>query len=168
MSSRTLKIVIAVSVGLNLFLLGVLAAGAVMGLRLAREPAGPPRRPAAVMEILSTLPEADQERVREAFHGALLRARPQFVEARRAHRRAVEAAQAEPYDRAAVLTELATAHRHEMAAREGIEQDMTQVLGELSPEGRRVIAPVLLRDPRRNHRPHMMRRHGSDDQAASS
>lgn len=142
MTSRGLKIALGVSVALNLFAVGALAAGGVVGARLQREADRPPRH-VPVMEVVRSLPETERTRVTEALRANALAARPDFQAARAARREAVEMAGAARFDRAAIRSRLAASNAAEMRGRARLEAGALDLLEQASAEDRARLAPIL-------------------------
>ncbi len=140
-----LGIALAISVGINLFA-ATAAVTALSGQRdIERElqtRRDGERRPSA-RELLATLEPETRREVRRALREAGLRARPDFQAARQARAEAVEAARAEPFDRARVDALLATSRQAELRGRERLETDALAVLATLDPEDRQVVAAIL-------------------------
>jgi uncharacterized membrane protein len=149
MSSRLLAIILgialAVSVGINLF--AATAAVTALSGQKEIERALEDRRSGegrlSTRELLASLDPAVREDVRTALRAAGLAARPDFQAAREARRQAVEAARAEPFDRARVEALLATSREAEARGRLRMETDALALLETLEPEDRRVVATLL-------------------------
>ncbi|MCA3718097.1 MAG: periplasmic heavy metal sensor [Brevundimonas sp.] len=149
MSSRLVAIVLgialAVSVGINLFA-ATAALTALSGQRtieraLEDRQSGE-ARPSARELLVSLDPEVRRE-VRRGLREAGLAARPDFQAARTARMQAVEAAQAEPFDRARVEALLATSREAEARGRARLEGDALALMETLEPEDRRAVAALL-------------------------
>lgn len=147
MSPRTLKIVLAVSVALNLFA----AAGGVAAwahwksvesraAEVHRAPRGGP-----IMETVGQLEPGTRARVRQAMRETALAARPDFEEARTARREAVELARAETFDASATAALLQRSREAELRGRTRIETGAVAVLETLEPADRQALAPILSR-----------------------
>jgi len=146
--SKAMKIAFAVSVALNLFLLGAVAAGFLVGQRAIRDRVD--RMPLFV--AARELPEAEQQRLREGLRSAAVSARRDFRDAREARRRAVELAGADRYDKAAVLKALDRARAAELRGRAKLETGMAEAFEGLDAEARKTLAPSLVRPPRGRHK----------------
>jgi uncharacterized membrane protein len=152
MSPRALKIGLGVSLALNLFLVGALVAGLVVGQRELKA-RGFMRHPPLFVAARS-LPEADQQRLREQMRSAADAARPDFRAAREARREAVALASAQQYDASAVRTALSRSHASEVAGRAKLDARLTDLMATMTPEARKALAPSLgrgLRGPRMKH-----------------
>ena len=143
MTDRGLKIALAVSVALNVFVVGSVVGGVIVGGRFLAE-RGRDNRPPA-LELVRTLPEPAQEAAATTLREAGLQARPQFETARRERAQAVELAAAESFDRQAVAEALARSRESELAGRSRLEGAMLDVLQPLSREERRALAGALAR-----------------------
>lgn len=142
MSPRSLKIALAVSVTLNVFVLGALAGGLIVGGRVLaeRQEGRPP-----VTRLAGALEPADQALLRERLRDAAEEVRGDFRAARQARREAIELAGAETFDRPAVEAALEQSHEAERAGRRKLEGTLLDVLAELEPEDRERLAPALAR-----------------------
>lgn len=149
MSARALKVGLGVSLALNLFLVGALAAGLIVGQRELKA-RGFMRHPPLFVAARS-LPEAEQQRLREQMRAAAQAAGPDFRAAREARRQAVALASADAYDPAAVRAALARSNALEVAGRSKIDARLTELMGTMTPQARKALAPSLgrgLRGPR--------------------
>ena len=151
MNARTLKIVLAASVALNLFALGVGATLLVNRERAeavtedGRRTAMGNGRSEPVGVLIGRLDEGRQDQVRQELRNAARAARPDFEAARQARREALAAATAETYDAAAIAALLETSRAAEMRGRERLETNAVEVLGGLSLEDRRTLSQILSR-----------------------
>lgn len=162
MSRRTLMIVLAVSLALNLF-----AAAAAMTAYVNRatvqeriEQTRPDRVRIPAMEVVETLDESTRDAVRATLREAALAARPDFQEARQARRRAIALAEAETFDATAVSALLEQSRASELRGRARLEGDAVRVLSELNAEERARMSVILMRHGPRHRR-------GEDGQAAN-
>lgn len=150
MSPRAVKIALAVSVALNLFVLGG-AVTAWMGWKAAEDRVQEVRRPprgGALRDALSQVEPATRVRVRQALRASALAARPDFEEAREARREAVALASADPFDAVAATALLQRSRDAEARGRARIEADSVQILATLDPADRSALAPILSRRQR--------------------
>ncbi|MBX9575109.1 MAG: periplasmic heavy metal sensor [Caulobacteraceae bacterium] len=153
MSARGLKIGLVALVLVNVFALAALGTTLVqlnrVETRLEAEvdarPNGERRSPRRMMRELD--PEV-RERVGEALRASALAARPDFEEARRLRREAVEAVAAEGFDRAAVADLLERSRAAELRGRERLEADSLALMATLEPADRARLAPMLARSGR--------------------
>jgi len=153
MTNRGLKIGLAASLALNLFLIGAVVAGLVVGQRELRA-RGFMRHP-PLFVAARTLPEADQQRLRDQMRSAADAARPDFRAAREARRQAVALASADNYDAEAVRAALARSNTLEVAGRSKLDARLTELMAGMAPEARKALAPSLgrgLRGPRVKHK----------------
>lgn len=145
MTARTLKIALAVSVAVNLF---ALAAGATLLVTRARiehriaEQSRPQRQP-PMIEVMGDLTPEVRQRVRDSRTDSALAARPDFREARRKRREAVELAAADPLDVDRVRALLEQSQQAELRGRVRLEADSLKLLSELEPADRKIVARIL-------------------------
>ena len=164
MTPRHLKIALAVSVALNLFAVGALASGAILGPRLAREEAPPPGR-VPMLQVVESLPQDQQDAVRRALRENALAARPDFRAAREARLEAVALASGPNFDRAAVAEALARSNAAEMRGRAHLEQGALDLLSDLPSAQRADLAPILTKTGARHRGKRGDRRDGRDGRA---
>ena len=147
MTSKTLKIALAVSVALNVFA----AAGAVTYVvnrdRIERkiEDQRRPGREGPLAEVLADLDPAVRDRVRSALRESALAARPDFEAARAARREAIDVAGQPTLDAVRVQTLLDQSRAAEMRGRTRLENGAVAVLGTLTPDERKALTPILQR-----------------------
>ena len=156
MSGRMLKILLGISVALNLF---AVAGGVALYTTRAKverqvEAQARPGRGQSVMAMVGRLPEAERDRVRLALRTSAHAAQPDFEAARTARREAVARAGAADFDPVAVQSLLEQSRLAEMRGRARLEGDALAVLGSLSPADRAVMAPMLARRGSRGQPPH--------------
>ncbi len=155
MNKRSLMIVLAVSLALNLF-----AAAAAMTAYVNRatvqeriEQTRPDRVRIPAMEVVETLDESKREAVRTMLREAALAARPDFQEARQARRGAIALSEAEVFDATAVSALLEQSRASELRGRARLEGDAVRVLSELNAEERARMSVILMRHgPRHRQR----------------
>lgn len=155
MSGRMLKILLGVSVALNLF---AAAGGVALYASRAKverqvEAEARPGRGQSVMAMAERLPQTERERVREALRASAHAAKPDFEAARAARREAVVRAGAAEFDAVAVQSLLEQSRLAEMRGRARLEGDALAVLGSLSPADRAAMAPMLARRGSRGQPP---------------
>jgi uncharacterized membrane protein len=149
MSSRLVAIILgialAISVGINLFA-ATAALTALSGQRtIERALEDRPStlsRPSA-RELLASLEPEVRREVRRGLRDAGLAARPDFQAARQARAEALQAAQAEPFDRDRIEALLATSRQAEARGRARLEGDALALMETLEPEDRRAVAALL-------------------------
>lgn len=149
MTDRGRTIGLAISVTLNVVLICAIAAGLYMARQAWRDHMD--RRGPPLFETARALPKADQARLRGEMRAAAHASRPEFHEARELRRKAAELAAAPTYDREAVLAALRAANAAEMRGRDRLNERLTAVFQDLSPEARTKLAPEF------EHRPRGMR-----------
>ncbi|OHB32658.1 MAG: hypothetical protein A2882_13515 [Phenylobacterium sp. RIFCSPHIGHO2_01_FULL_70_10] len=146
MSQRHLTIALFVSLALNLFAVGAIVGGLVVGARFSQHrqtlirPGPPPFWDAA-----QTLPAAQQEAFHRALRGDALEVRRKLMAAGEARREAWSELGADPFDPTAVRRDLARAQAMEMEARSIVEGRVVDFAGELSAEERDRLAGALSR-----------------------
>lgn len=147
MTSKTLKILLGLSIALNVF---ALAGGSALAILQHRNEARledmkRPGRDSPMREIVRNLDPAVREQARAAMREAATAARPDFEAARTARRRAIEISQSETFDAEAVTALLATSRDAEQRGRAIIEDGAVQTLSSMEPDDRKVLAVVLNR-----------------------
>lgn len=157
MTSRSLKIALAVSVAVNVF--GVAAAGAVWVARDKIEhkvaEAHKPGRGESVWDVVERMDPAVRDQVKAQLRASAMQARPDFEEARAARREAIALTGAERFDPVAVAALLERSRASEARGRSRLETGAVETLNQLSPADRKALAPILSRHkPRRDaHKP---------------
>jgi uncharacterized membrane protein len=139
---RASRIVLFVSLALNLFFLGVLGATAVRQLWLQPPAAFQPSRTAAerIDRLAATLQADDADKLRVEFHG-----REQALEtAHSAYRRAQEAVRAalraEPFDVGAVRSAMADTRAARLALDHALHEVISIAAVQMSSAGRNSLA----------------------------
>ena len=147
MTSRSLKIALAVSVALNVF---AVAAGAAVWVtrdkiedRVAE--AHKPGRSAPVWDVIERMDPAVRDKVKAQLRAAAMQARPDFDEARAARREAIALTEAESFDPVAVAALLERSRASEARGRSRLETGAVETLRQLSPADRKALAPILSR-----------------------
>jgi len=150
MSNRW-KILLIVSVVLNLFLAGAVVGGLFVGTRTLRDRIEL-RRPDGQRMVMAfqALPPDRRSALRDIMRAQALDAAPDMRAAAEARREAGRLIAAEPYDAKAVDAALQRSLEAENRARERINATLAQRLGELRPEERSAFARFLLRGPGRH------------------
>ena len=151
MSTRSLKIALAVLVLVNVFALAALGTTLVTlnrtESRIEAEPrSGGERR--SPRQMLRDLDPETRERVTAALRASALAARPDFEEARRLRREALAGVTAPDFDPAVVATALERSRAAELRGRKRIEDDALALMATLGPEDRARLAPILTRSGR--------------------
>lgn len=155
MSGRMLKILLGVSLALNLF---AVAGGVALYTTRAKvdrqvEAQAKPGRGVSVMTMTESLAPAERDRVRAALRTAARAAKPDFEAARAARREAVARAAAPDYDPVAVQSLMEQSRLAEMRGRARLESDALTILGTMSPADRAAMAPMLARRSSRGQPP---------------
>ena len=147
MTSKSLKIALAVSVALNLFAVAGGITYVVNRDRIERriEDQRRPGREGPLAEVLADLDPAVRQRVRTALRDSALAARPDFEAARAARREAIEIAGQPTLDATRVESLLEQSRAAEMRGRTRLENGAVAVLATLTPEERKALAPILQR-----------------------
>jgi uncharacterized membrane protein len=147
MTTKTLKIALAISVALNVFAVTAAATYVVNRDRIERkvEDQKRPGREGPLAEVLDGLDPAVRQRVRTTIRESALAARPDFEAARAARREAIDVAGQPTFDAARVETLLEQSRAAEMRGRTRLENAAVAVLGTLTPEERKALAPILQR-----------------------
>lgn len=147
MTPRTLKLVLAASVALNLF---AVAAGATLYVTRAEvehrvEAQHRPPRTGSPMMLIGQLDPAVRHRVRTTLRASALGVLPDFEEARQKRREAVRIASSDAFDSARVTTLLAESREAELRGRGRLEADAVALLGTLEPADRKALSQILTR-----------------------
>lgn len=147
MTSKSLKIALAVSVALNLFAVAGGVTYVVNRDRIERriEDQRRPGREGPLAEVLADLDPAVRQRVRTALRDSALAARPDFEAARAARREAIDIAGQPTLDATRVESLLEQSRAAEMRGRTRLENGAVAVLATLTPEDRKALAPILQR-----------------------
>jgi uncharacterized membrane protein len=149
MSRKTLLIALFVSLAANLFLVGAVAGGLVVGQKMRAERPHTAQRPNPPLWRAGDALPPDKA---QAYRRALRDQSPEVREAMRAARTArMEAWRSigqEPFDPAAAKRRLAEIRAQEADARGQIENDTIDFAADLSPEERKILARGLTERPR--------------------
>lgn len=145
MTARVLIIALAVSVAVNLF---AVATGVTLLVQMGRQTdrvtsEARAARDLPVGSILEALDPDVRDRVRASRRQSALAARPDFREARRKRREAVERAAADRFDSAVVQALLVESRQAELRGRARLEADALTLLETLEPADRRIVAQML-------------------------
>ncbi len=144
MSTR-MKIVLAVSLILNVFLVGIAVGVFVTGARIA--PAQAQRKPAPNMWLAAeALPPAQRTEFRQMLRDRAAEVQPELKSVRLARREAVALISQPNYDPKAVEEALQRARAGEMHARGEIDQAFTEYLARLTPQQRAAMAESMVRN----------------------
>ncbi len=153
MSQRNLTIALFVSLAVNLFAIGAVVGGLVIGTRMAqgRESAMRPGPPAFFQAAAALSPER-QEAYRQTIRGEVGQVRRKLTQAGEVRREAWRDLGDEPLDPAAVRRDLARAQAIEAEARSAVEGRVVDFAGQLSAQERQAFAEALARPPSRDRR----------------
>jgi uncharacterized membrane protein len=147
MRVRTLKIVLAVSVALNVFALAGAGAYVVSRAQVERKvdaQRGSGRQD-ALAEVLAGLDPAVRDDARQRMRRSALSAKPDFEAARSARREAIDVAGRPTLDQPRVRALLEQARAAEMRGRARLENDAVAILAAMNAEDRKALAPILRR-----------------------
>ncbi len=153
MSQRNLTIALFVSLAVNLFAIGAVVGGLVIGTRMAqgRESVMRPGPPPFFQAAESLSPER-QEAYRQTIRGEAGQVRRKLMQAGQARREAWSDLGEEPFDATAVRRDLARAQAIEAEARSAVEGRVVEFASELSLQERQAFAEALARPPSRDRR----------------
>ncbi|AHE53488.1 periplasmic heavy metal sensor [Sphingomonas sanxanigenens] len=144
MTSRSLRILLIVSLVLNMFLVGGITGAAIMWSRTeTKRPLNGIGRPARLRQASEELQPDNRRALRQAVRGAVRSVRPQAQRARAARIEARELLEKPDFDRAAFDAALARARADDLAIRTRLEQSVIGVVATLPVEERRVLAKGL-------------------------
>lgn len=143
MSGRT-RIVLVISLILNVFLIGIGIGVVVTGARIA--PAQAQRRGLAnIWRAADALPAADREAFRTMLRDKALEVEPDMKSVRLARREAAALISQPDYDPSAVSQALERARVGEMKARSQLDAAMVDHLKRLPPAERAALAEAMVR-----------------------
>ena len=144
MTSRTLKIALALSVALNVFSLAGGVAAWVTREKVEQRTGAPsqPGRP-GFRQIMDGLDPAVRDRVRTTFRTAAQAARPDFQASREARQAAIALAASPNGDPAKVAALLDQSRAAEIRGRERMERDVVPLFATLSPADRLSLSVLL-------------------------
>ena len=147
MTSRSLKIALAVSVALNVFAVTAVATGLIGGEVVERrvEQERQPRRGQPLRDMIDSLDPDVRDRVHSSLRAAALTARPDFHAAREARSQAIELARAGTFDAPRVTALMIKSREAEQRGRAILEAEAIRVLATLEPDDRAKLAPMLAR-----------------------
>lgn len=165
MSSKGLKIALALSVALNLFAAAALVTVTVGRDRVEQrvENQSKPGREGSFKAVLAGLDADVRDQVRARLRASALAARPDFDAARAARRQAIDLAGQPTFDPAAVKVLLEQSRAAELRGRARLEDNAVGVLSELEPDDRKALSIMLAR-----HGPRGRNVRDRDDAPASS
>ncbi|MES3030040.1 MAG: periplasmic heavy metal sensor [Pseudomonadota bacterium] len=160
MSRKTLLIVLVVSLAVNLFLVGGVIGGLVVGQRL--RPDRPPmtRMNQPVWAAAQVLGPEQARAYRTMLRGEGMEARTVMRQTREARAQAWRTLGAEPFEPATTKQRLAEIRDREAATRGEIDGRIVDFAGGLTPTERRKLATALA-EPPRTHKPSRPERAGA-------
>lgn len=149
MSRRTLLIVLFVSLAVNLFLVGTLAGGLVIGQRLRADRPPPMQRGMSqpLWRAGDALPPQQARAYRQTLRGVGPELRNAMHDARAERTEAWRSLGAEPFDPAATKRRLAEVRGREADARGRIEERIVEYAAGLSAADRAALAKGLTERP---------------------
>ena len=150
MASRSLKIALALSMAVNVFLVAGSAAVWIKTKNVSEaETSGRSSRSESMMELVNTRPPEVADPLKEKLRDVALTARPDFEEARAARREAIAITSSDAFDPAKVAELLERSRAAEMRGRARLETGAVDLLAQQQPDDRKALARMLAR-----HRPH--------------
>lgn len=155
MFQKPRPILLVVSLALNLFLIGTVVGGLVVGQRLRTMRPPPERGGPALWVAARELSPEHRAAYREVLRGEGGEVRMKLRAARESRAEAWQSLGREPFDAAEVRKRLAAARTQDAQAREALEDRMVAFAATLSADERAKLAEGLARPgPRRGPSPH--------------
>ncbi len=145
MRPRTLVVLLAVSLIVNVFVVGAFVGVFLVHAFGPRPPAG--QRGGGLMAAAARLDPTDQEVFRSLLQDEMQREGPTQLDARMARREVVALMRAPTFDRAAAGAALDRARNDDMEVRRAIENTVLDFAAKLDPQGRTTLADGLGRGP---------------------
>lgn len=146
MSGSTLKVALAASLALNIFVLGAVAGAYGTRMRAEQQRVAPGGNP--LMRAGDQLPEGQREAFRQRLRQQGQLTQPLSREAREARLEAARALGASDFDAAAVSAAFVRARVADIQAREKLETAVVEFAAGLAPAERRRLAEGLRQPPR--------------------
>jgi uncharacterized membrane protein len=144
MSART-KIILAVSLILNVFLIGIGLGVVLTGARIA--PAQALKHPApSIWLAAEVLPPADRAQFRQMLRDKAAEVQPELKSVRLARREAVALISQPNYDPTAVKQALRRAREGELHARSEVDAAYADYMARLTPQQRAAMAESMVRN----------------------
>jgi uncharacterized membrane protein len=153
------KIILAVSLAVNLFLIGAGVGVAVVGARMMGEHSdfrhggyggyGAGNDGGRITSAFQSLPPERRQALRDLMRAQALDAAPDLQVAREARQEATRLMTADPYDAAAVTAALAKGRDADARARARIDATLASRLASLTPQERQMFSRLLMRGPGR-------------------
>ena len=145
MSPRALWIALALSLVINVFVIGA-GAGLIFGRAFGPHP-GPGPRPNPMMTAAESLDPTDRDVFKALMQDEAQRQGPTLLDARMSRRQAVALMHAPNFDRAAAGAALDRARADDMQVREKLENTMLDFAAKLDAPNRAVLSEGLGRGP---------------------
>lgn len=152
MNAPWIKIALACSLAVNLFMVGAVAGAAFQRHRTVEMRGGPVQGGNPLMRVGESLPDAQRQAFRTQMRQAGLANRPLLETNRAARDKVAEVFAAPTFDAAAASAALAASREAETAARAQLEGAVVQFAQGLSVEDRKILAEGLRRAPGRGGR----------------
>jgi uncharacterized membrane protein len=146
MNNKGLTIALAVSLTLNVFVLGAMAGA--LGTRARMEPRRPPPAGAPLMRVGEQLPPDVRQAFRERLRAEGQAAQPLLQQSRAARMEAARAFNEPTFDRAAAIAALARSREAETAAREKLDTAIVDFAAGLPVDQRSQLGQALRQPPR--------------------
>lgn len=145
MTSSRIKVALAASLALNLFIVGAVAGAAGMQARLSKKvPESSTRgNTSALMRAAEVLPEGKREQYHARLKAEGEKAQADFRAARAARVKASALIAAPTYDQARIEALLAQARTHDVSARTRFETAVIEFAATLTPAERKVLGERL-------------------------
>jgi uncharacterized membrane protein len=139
-SRRWVNILLAISLVVNLFIVGAVVGVLVVRQQVLSQTSGDP-----LVDAANALPPAERAVFRATISARIESLRPQLRDARLARREAMSRFQTEPFDRTAASADLARARTDDQAVRGQIEEVILDFAAKLPPNQRADFAKGLSR-----------------------
>lgn len=152
MSRRTLAVMLFISLAVNLFLIGAVVGGLVVGQRVHHQRPAMARGGQPLWSAANELSPEQRRDYRRLLRGEAGEVRAGMSEVRAARAEAWRGLSAEPLDPAAVKRDLNAARARELAIRSGIEARIVDFAAELTPAERARLVDGLTRPPSESRR----------------
>ena len=143
MRSRWIIVGLAVSVALNLFLLGTGAGVIALGLRMARD--NPGLKPGALMVATAGLPQGTRHGVREMLRQERTEIEPQVDQSRAVRVQAWSQLAADKPDAAAIKAQLVESRQIDIGVRTKVEEKLVDYAMGMTPADRIAFAAGMRR-----------------------
>ena len=144
MNERRLQLAFVLSLGLNLFLVGLIVGGLLMSAR-ADVDRGRRRGAGHYWAAAERFDPADREAFRELMRREARENAPRLRAMRQARRDAHDAVAGAPFDPAAARAALARAHQEELALRADVDAAVLEFAQRLDPKERAALAEAMRR-----------------------